>query len=84
MKNILDQIEILPDEFVVEMEQQKNNRWEDVYNFVVKQFDCENELAEIELQGFKINNFLKCFHDLGFYGGVNFALDPQEPYINNK
>jgi hypothetical protein len=84
MKNILDQIENLPDEFVVEMEQQKNDRWNDVYDFVIKQFDCEKELTEIELQGFKINNFLKCFHDLGFYGGVNFALDPQEPYTNNK
>ena len=63
------------------MEQQKTDRWEDVYSFVVKQFNCEAEIDRIEADGFKFKNFLKCFHDLGFYGGINFALDPQEPYI---
>ncbi len=81
MKNILDQLKELPEEFTVEMEQQKIDRWEDVYEFVVKQYDCEKEIMDIERQGFNMKSFFKCFHDLGFYGGVNFALDPQEQYI---
>jgi len=28
-----------------------------------------------------MKDFLKKIHDFGFYGGVNFALDPQEQYI---
>jgi len=81
MKNIIKQLEELPNEFTVEMEHQKTERWEDAYEFVIKQFNCEKEIESIEAEGFKFKNFLKCFHDLGFYGGVNFALDPQEPYI---
>lgn len=81
MKNIIKQLEELPNEFTVEMERQKTERWEDVYDFVVKQFNCQKEIDDVERQGFNFVNFLKCFHDLGFYGGVNFALDPQEPYI---
>ena len=81
MKNILEQLKELPEEFTVEMEQQKTDRWEDAYEFVVKQFNCEDEIENIERQGFRFKNFLKCIHDLGFYGGVNFALDPQEQYI---
>ena len=77
----MDQLKELPEEFIVEMEQQKIDRWEDAYSFIVKQFDCEGEIDRIEAQGFKFKSFLKCFHDLGFYGGVNFALDPQETYI---
>ena len=81
MKNILNQLEELPEEFTLEMEQQKTDRCEDVSSFVVKQFNCEEEIDRIEAQGFKFKNFLKCFHDLGFYGGINFALDPQETYV---
>ena len=80
MKNILEQLKELPDEFILEMEQQKTDRWEDVYEFVVKQYDCEDEIQQIEASGGNIRNFFKCFHDLGFYGGVNFALDPHIPY----
>ena len=80
MKNLNDQLKELPEEFVVEMEQQKNDRWHDVYNFIIKKFNCEYEIEEIESQGFNFENFLKCFHDMGFYGGINFALDPQEQY----
>ena len=35
MKNIEEQLKELPEEFVVEMEQQKKDRWIDVYNFIV-------------------------------------------------
>lgn len=84
MTNIIDQLNRLPEEFVIEMEQQKIDRWEDVYDFVVKRFNCEKEIEDLEMQGFKFKSFLKCFHDFGFYGGINFALDPQEQYIHKN
>ena len=31
-------------------------------------------------EGFPLTDFFKKIHDMGFYGGVNFALDPQIPY----
>ena len=76
-----DQLKELPEEFIVEMEQQKADRWVDVYDFIKKYFNCEEVIAETEAEGFPLEDFFKRIHDFGFYGGVNFALDPQEPYI---
>ena len=81
MKNLNEQLKELPEEFVVEMEQQKKDRWIDVYNFIVTYFDCEEIIQEVEDEGFPLKDFFKKIHDMGFYGGINFALDPQEPYI---
>jgi len=80
MKNIEDQLKELPEEFIIEMEQQKNDRWLDVYNFIVKYFNIEKEIKEVEDEGFPLKDFFRKIHDFGFYGGVNFALDPQIPY----
>lgn len=80
MKNLNEQLKELPEEFVVEMEQQKKDRWIDVYDFIVTYFDCEDIIQEVEDEGFPLKDFFKKIHDMGFYGGVNFALDPQEPY----
>ena len=81
MKNIHEQLKELPEEFLIEMERQKNDRWKDVYEFVKQYFNCEAEIEEVEEEGFPIKKFFKHIHDMGFYGGVNFALDPQEEYI---
>ena len=80
MKDIMDQLKELPEEFIVEMEQQKKDRWTDVYNFILKYFNCEQEINEIIEEGLDFKDFLKTIHDMGFYGGINFALDPQIPY----
>lgn len=80
MKNIEDQLKELPEEFVIEMEQQKKDRWADVYSFLIKYFDIQKEIDEVEEEGFPLTDFFKKIHDMGFYGGVNFALDPQIPY----
>ena len=80
MRNIEEQLKELPEEFVVEMEQQKKDRWVDVYNFIIKYFDIQDEIDEVEAEGFPLKDFFKKIHDMGFYGGVNFALDPQIPY----
>ena len=81
MKAIEEQLRELPQEFIVEMERQKSDRWEDVYKFICSYFKCENDIEEAEEQGFPMRDFLKKIHDFGFYGGVNFALDPQEEYV---
>jgi len=80
MKDIMDQLKELPEEFIVEMERQKKDRWIDVYNFILKYFNCEKEINEIIAEGLDFKDFLKTIHDMGFYGGINFALDPQIPY----
>ena len=84
MNNISDQLKRLPEEFVTEMELQKEERWNDVYEFVIDYFNCRNEITKAEREGFPFKPFLKMIHDMGFYGGVNFALDPAEPYYNEN
>lgn len=81
MKNINDQLKELPSEFVVEMEKQKNDRWEDVYRYLIEYFDIEKDIKEAEAEGFPLKDFFRKIHDMGFYGGVNFTLDPQEEYV---
>ena len=80
MKNLDEQLKELPEEFIIEMEQQKKDRWVDVYNFMLQYFNIKDEVENVETEGFPIKDFFKKLHDFGFYGGVNFALDPQEPY----
>ena len=67
MKNLNEQLKELPEEFVVEMEQQKKDRWIDVYNFIVTYFDCEEIIQEVEDEGFPLKDFFKKIHDMGFY-----------------
>jgi hypothetical protein len=80
MININDQLKQLPSEFIIEMENQKKARWKDVFNYLVNYFHIEKDIKEAQEAGFDIIDFFKKIHDMGFYGGVNFALDPQEPY----
>ena len=80
MKNIEEQLKALPPEFTVEMENQKKNRWEDVYAYLIKYFHIEEDIRKTEEEGFPLKDFFKKIHDMGFYGGINFALDPQESY----
>ncbi len=84
MKKLEDQLKELPNEFILEMEHQKTERWLDVYNFILDHFNCRKEIAEAENENFDLHNFFKTIHDMGFYGGVNFALDPQEEYDINS
>jgi len=80
MINLDEQLKQLPGEFVVEMEKQKTDRWEDVYQFILEYFDLSEAMKEAEKENIELRDFLKKIHDFGFYGGVNFALDPQSPY----
>ena len=36
MKTLEEQLKELPEEFVIEMEQQKKDRWADIYSFLIK------------------------------------------------
>lgn len=83
MINLEDQLKNVPNEFIMEMEHQKDDRWNDVYEFILDYFDCRKDIEAAEKEGFDLKHFFKTIHDMGFYGGVNFALDPQEPYSGN-
>ena len=80
MINIDEQLKQLPPEFIVEMEKQKKDRWEDIFEYLVNYFQIKEDIEKTEAEGFPIVDFFKKIHDFGFYGGVNFALDPQSPY----
>lgn len=83
MINIKEQLKQLPDEFAIEMEKQKEERWPDVYNFIVGYFNCEKDIDELE-NSFDMTMFMKMLYELGFYSGVNFAIDPDEAYRNKE
>ena len=80
MINLADQLKELPPEFIGEMEHQKDARWEDAYQFILDRFNCRQTLYKAEMEGFPLHLFFKTIYDMGFYDGVNFTLDPQEPY----
>ena len=84
MINLNDQLKQLPSEFIVEMEKQKKDRWEDVFNYLVDYFEISEDIKKAEADGFPLIDFFRKIHDMGFYGGVNFALDPQEGYIRRR
>ena len=48
MKNLNEQLKELPEEFVVEMEQQKADRWVDVYDFINNESNGWEEIIDIE------------------------------------
>ena len=82
--NINDQLKKLPGEFVKEKEKQKKDRWEDVYKFILEHFNLYEAALEAENENIELRDFLQKIHDFGFYGGVNFALDPQIPYQRSE
>ena len=84
MINLNDQLKQLPSEFIVEMEKQKKDRWEDVFNYLVDYFEISKDIKKAEADGFPLIDFFRKIHDMGFYGGVNFALDPQEGYVRRR
>ena len=80
MRNIEEQLQELPEEFPEEMERQRNERWADVFIYVARKYKCVNEIKQMQDNGVPIMSFLRSFYDMGFFSGVNFALDPGEPY----
>ena len=47
MINLDEQLKQLPGEFVVEMEKQKTDRWEDVYQFILEYFDLSEAMKNV-------------------------------------
>ena len=64
MKNLNEQLKELPEEFVIEMEQQKKDRWVDCYNFIVSHFNIQDEIDEVENEGFPLKDFFKKIHNI--------------------
>ena len=84
MKRLKDQLSSLPQIFTEEMEKQKEDRWSNIYNYIINMFDCEDDINNIIKAGVPIDNFFKRFYELGFYSGVNFTLDPDSPYDSKE
>ena len=84
MKELVSQLAELPEEFKYAMEEHHDNRWPNIYEYIVNLFYAEDLIDNLESRGQPIKNFLKYFYDMGFYAGVNFALDPQEDYDPNE
>lgn len=75
------QLSKLPSEFSLEMEKQKQDRFEDVLKTLVKVYNIEDEFDKSnETERNNLISIFKAFHDFGFYGGVSFTLDPDIKY----
>jgi len=84
MKKLDEQLNELPSEFLDEMEYQKAQRWEDVFIYLTKEFNCLDDIVKMHNDNLPIIQFLRSFYDMGYYSGINFALDPQEKYKEEK
>ncbi len=84
MKNLDEQLNELPSEFLDEMDHQKAERWKDVFIYLTKEYNCLEDIIKMHKDGTPIIQFLRSFFDMGYYSGVNFTLDPQEKYKNEN
>lgn len=80
-KSFKEQLEELPPEFTLFMEEYREDHFSDLIKYVVDIFDLKNEFENmtVEEQNKTIELF-KVFHNFGFYGGVAYAIDPQQKY----
>ena len=83
MKNISEQLAEFPPELLEELKSQQEERWNETFLFVTDQFKCANEIYETQ-KNFPIMLLLKAFYSMGFYHGINFILDPDEPYDSEE
>ena len=70
----------LPQEFVDEMYLQRDQRFEDAYASICKIFDIGEDVEQLEMEGIPFKTFIRRIFEIGYYNGINFAIDPQEPY----
>lgn len=82
LKTFKEQIEELPPEFTLYMEEYREDHFKDLIRLAYKEFDLEKEfnLMTVEEQN-KVVEVFKVFHNFGFYGGVSYTLDPQQRYV---
>lgn len=81
-KTFKDQIEELPPEFALYMEEYREEHFTDLIKLVTKEFDLIKEFEQMTLEEQnKVIELFKTFHNFGFYGGVSYTLDPQQRYI---
>lgn len=81
-KSFKEQIEELPPEFALYMEEYREEHFTDLIKLITKTFNLieEFEKMTIEEQN-RVIEIFKAFHNFGFYGGVSYTLDPQQKYI---
>lgn len=81
IKTFKEQLEELPPEFTLFMEEYREDHFKDLIKYVINVFELEKEFKNMttEEQNKTIELF-KVFHNFGFYGGVAYTLDPQQKY----
>lgn len=84
MRNFEEQLSLKGEEFKKEMESQKDERWPLVLDYLSHNFGCDDDLKGDTEESKKTLIFLKQIWDFGFYSGINFALDPDIPYVTTS
>lgn len=82
-KSFKQQLEELPPEFTLFMEEYREDHFKDLIKLVTNEFDLLKEFEQMttEEQN-KVIEIFKVFHNFGFYGGVSYTLDPQQRYVS--
>lgn len=80
-KTFKEQIEALPPEFLIALEKYKELHFQDTLAYIFLLLGSENDFFKLseERQSELLELFIS-LHYWGFYGGVSFALDPDQEY----
>ena len=79
--SFIDKMNEMPPEFIIALENYRELHFNDVLYYLFKILGDKNDFFSMpqETQEVLMNLFMK-LHNWGFYGGVNFTLDPGQEY----
>ncbi len=78
-----EQIEELPEEFLIALEEYKEAHFVDTVAYALSLLGENNDFSKLSDQ--EKDGLLEIFrvlHHYGFYGGVSFTLDPDQEYVS--
>ena len=75
-----EQLDKMGVEFTSEMEIYRENNFQEVYNSIVKFYNCGKEINDTIEAGFPMIQMLQAFYDGGFYTGMNYGMYAQENF----
>lgn len=79
MIKLEDNLKKFQPEFALVMEEAKERQLVKVISYALKEFNIRNDVDEMSKdEQSALAGFLRQIYEFGFYGGVNFALDPEE------
>lgn len=71
------QLESLPGEFTMALEEYRESHYHYILNTILKQYKLDEYIKTLPIQDQQgLFNLFESLHNFGFFGGVSFTLNP--------